>query len=137
MSPKKGNPDFDKDLKYGLDREDRIVAILDAKKTKAEIKTERDWWYRSGNLCIEIESFGKPSGIMTTKADYWIQIFSDGPDDFCRLIFDTSTVKRLAKKYISTARYGGDYNKSRFVLIPLKELFKRENTKHMRKKDED
>ena len=41
------------------------------------------------------------------------------------------------EKYKHTARYGGDYNKSRFVLIPLKDLFKRENTKHVRKEDDD
>ena len=127
MSPRKGNPDFDKDLQYGLDRENRIVAILDAKKTKAEIKTERVWWFRSGNICLEIESYGKPSGIMTTKADYWIQILALGDDDYCRLIFDTKTVKRLAKKYMDTARYGGDYNKSKFILIPLKDLFDKKN----------
>jgi hypothetical protein len=64
---------------------------------------------------------------MTTKADYWIQILALGDDDYCRLIFDTKTVKRLAKKYLDTARYGGDYNKSKFILIPLKDLFDKKN----------
>ena len=110
--------------------------FIPEKNKKIEIKGD----YRScetGNIIIELMMFDKPSALLTTKADYWIQIFSDGPDDFCRLIFDTSTVKRLARKYKHTARYGGDYNKSRFVLIPLKDLFKRENTKHVRKKDDD
>ena len=38
------NKKFDKDLKYGQERENRIVSILDKDKTKMEIKTERDWW---------------------------------------------------------------------------------------------
>jgi hypothetical protein len=119
--------DFDKDLKYGQDRENRIVSILDAKKTKVEIKTERDWWFKTGNIAIEVECNGKPSGIMATKADYWIHILADGNKDYCRLIFDTPIVKRLAKKYIKNIKSGGDGWRSRFVLVPLSEIFEAKN----------
>jgi len=119
--------DFDKDLKYGQDRENRIVSILDAKKTKVEVKTERDWWFKTGNIAIEVECNGKPSGIMATKADYWIHILADGNKDYCRLIFDTPVVKRLAKKYIKNIKSGGDGWRSRFVLVPLSEIFEAKN----------
>jgi hypothetical protein len=119
--------DFDKDLKYGQDRENRIVSILDAKKTKVEVKTERDWWFKTGNIAIEVECNGKPSGIMATKADYWIHILADGNKDYCRLIFDTPIVKRLAKKYIKNIKSGGDGWRSRFVLVPLSEIFEAKN----------
>ena len=119
--------DFDKDLKYGQDRENRIVSILDAKKTKVEVKTERDWWFKTGNIAIEVECNGKPSGIMATKADYWIHILADGDKDYCRLIFDTPIVKRLAKKYIKNIKSGGDGWRSRFVLVPLSEIFEAKN----------
>ena len=119
--------DFDKDLKYGQDRENRIVSILDAKKTKIEVKTERDWWFKTGNIAIEVECNGKPSGIMATKADYWIHILADGNKDYCRLIFDTPIVKRLAKKYIKNIKSGGDGWRSRFVLVPLSEIFEAKN----------
>ena len=121
------NKKFDKDLKYGQERENRIVSILDKDKTKIEVKTERDWWQKSGNIAIEVESYGKPSGIMATEADYWVHILADGDKDFVRMIFDTSTVKKLAKKYMKNIRSGGDGNQSRFVLIPLSELFLKRN----------
>ena len=93
------NNKFDIDLKYGQDRENRIEKIL--KEGKLEVKTERDWWFKSGNIAIEIECNGKPSGVMATKSDYWVHILADGDNDYCRLIFDTRTVKKLARKYIS------------------------------------
>ena len=121
------NKKFDKDLKYGQERENRIVSILDKDKTNLEVKTERDWWQKSGNMCIEVECYGKPSGIMATEADYWVHILADGDKDFVRMIFDTSTIKKLTKKYMKNIRSGGDGNKSRFVLVPLSELFLKRN----------
>ena len=121
------NKKFDKDLKYGQERENRIVSILDKDKTKLEVKTERDWWQKSGNMCIEVECYGKPSGIMATEADYWVHILADGDKDFVRMIFDTSTIKKLTKKNMKNIRSGGDGNKSRFVLVPLSELFLKRN----------
>lgn len=117
------NNKFDIDLKYGQEREQRLASILDKDKNKIEVKTERDWWFKTGNIAIEIECNGKPSGIMATKADYWVHILADGDKDYCRLIFDTRTIKRLAKKYIGTLKNGGDGWRSRFVLIPLAEIF--------------
>ena len=117
------NNKFDIDLKYGQEREQRLASILDKDKNKIEVKTERDWWFKTGNIAIEVECNGKPSGIMATKADYWVHILAEGDKDYCRLIFDTRTIKRLAKKYIGTLKNGGDGWRSRFVLIPLAEIF--------------
>ena len=117
------NKKFDLDLKYGQEREKRLASILDKDKTKIEVKTERDWWFKTGNIAIEIECNGKPSGVMATTSDYWCHILADGDKDYCRLIFDTKTIKRLAKKYINTLKNGGDGWRSKFVLIPLAEIF--------------
>ena len=92
-----------------------------------EIKTERDWWYKTNNIAIEVECYGKPSGIMATEADYWVHILANGEKDYVRMIFDTSTIKKLAKKYMKNIKSGGDGNKSRFVLVPLAELFLKKN----------
>jgi len=121
------NKKFDLDLKYGQEREKRLASILDKDKTKIEVKTERDWWFKTGNICIEIECNGKPSGVMSTTSDYWCHILADGDKDYCRLIFDTSTIKRLAKKYIKTLQKGGDGWRSKFVLVPLAEIFMPKN----------
>lgn len=121
----KVNNKFDIDLKYGQEREARIEKIL--KEGKLEVKTERDWWFKSGNIAIEIECNGKPSGIMATTADYWVHILANGDKDYCRLIFDTETIKKLTKKYIGTLKNGGDGWRSKFVLIPLSEIFQAKN----------
>jgi hypothetical protein len=129
------NNKFDIDLKYGQEREQRLASILDKDKNKIEVKTERDWWFKTGNIAIEVECNGKPSGIMATKADYWVHILAEGEKDYCRLIFDTRTIKRLAKKYIGTLKNGGDGWRSRFVLIPLAEIFLPKNlTKSMQER---
>ena len=129
------NKKFDLDLKYGLEREKRLASILDKDKSKIEVKTERDWWFKTGNIAIEMECNGKPSGVMATKSDYWVHILAEGDKDYCRLIFDTKTIKRLAKKYISTLKAGGDGFRSKFVLIPLAEMFMPKNlTKSMQQR---
>ena len=121
----KANNKFDIDLRYGQEREQRIEKIL--KEGKLEVKTERDWWFKTGNIAIEIECNGKPSGIMVTKSDYWVHILANGDKDYCRLIFDTKTIKKLTKKYIDTLKNGGDGWRSKFVLIPLSEIFLAKN----------
>ena len=122
MKPiKEDRKKFDIDLAYGTIREEKIADMMTNKKI--EVKSEKDLWQKSGNICIEYESYGKPSGIMATKADYWVHILAEGDKDYCRLIFDTRTIKRLAKKYIGTLKNGGDGWRSRFVLIPLAEIF--------------
>ena len=52
---------FDLDLQYGKVREQRVADMLQDKKI--EVKSERDMWVRTGNIAIEYESYGKPSGI--------------------------------------------------------------------------
>ena len=48
----------------------------------------------------------------------------------CTLVFKVSTVKKLVKKYKNKNVFGGDHKKSKFVLVPLKELFVLENIKN-------
>ena len=117
------NKKFDKDLKYGQERENRIVSILDKDKTKMEIKTERDWWYKTNNIAIEVECYGKPSGIMATEADYWVHVLNKDGKDFCKLFFDVETLKEITFKHIDNTKMVGDNHASKCVLIPLKELF--------------
>ena len=124
---------FDLDLQYGKVREQLVADMLQDKKI--EVKSERGMWQKTGNIAIEMECNGKPSGVMATKSDYWVHILAEGDKDYCRLIFDTKTIKRLAKKYISTLKAGGDGFRSKFVLIPLAEIFLPKNlTKSMQQR---
>ena len=53
---------FDLDLKYGQMREKQVHNMFYNKKI--EVKTERDWWAKTGNIAIEVECNGKPSGLV-------------------------------------------------------------------------
>lgn len=111
---------FDVDLKYGQAREKEIAHILE--KGKLEVKTERDWWWRTNKVAIEVESYGKPSGIKTTEAKYWVHILRKGNQTYARIILDVTLLKRLCRKYKDNWQMVGDNKASRVILIPLKEI---------------
>jgi hypothetical protein len=121
------NSKFDIDLKYGQEREQKIVSFLDKNKNKLEVKTERDWWAKTGNIAIEIECWGKPSGLAKTEADYWVHILAIGKEDYCKLIFEVPKRKKIADKFKDNFKMIGDHHASKCILIPLKELFQSKN----------
>jgi len=125
MIKTKANKKFDIDLKYGQVREEQVSHIFANKKI--EIKTERDWWYKTGNIALEYECNGKPSGINATKSDYWIQILAKGKDNHCMLVFEVSKLKKIVKKYKKDfTRMVGDRNASKCVILPIKKLFEKD-----------
>jgi len=121
----KANKKFDIDLKYGQIREDHISAMF--KDKKIEVKTERDWWYKTGNIALEYECNNKPSGINATQSDYWIQILAKGDDNHCMLVFEVSKLKEIVEKHKEKyTRMVGDRNASKCVILPIKKLFEKE-----------
>lgn len=123
MKLTKKNSKFDLDLKYGQQREQRVADLLGADKNKIEVKTERDWWHKTGNIVIEVECNGKPSGISVTEADYWVHILAIGQEDYCKLFFEVPVLKQIVKRYESNWRMLGDRRASKCIIIPLKDLF--------------
>ena len=118
----KANKKFDIDLKYGQIREDHVSSMFGDKKI--EIKTERDWWYKTGKIALEYECNGKPSGINATKSDYWIQILAKGDDNHCMLVFEVDKLKKIVDKYKKDyTRMVGDRNASKCVILPIEKLF--------------
>ena len=94
MKPtKKDRKKFDIDLEYGTIREEKIIDMFLNKKI--EVKSERDTWMKTGNICIEYESYGKPSGIIATEADFWFHNLCIKDDIFCTLVFDVPKLKKL------------------------------------------
>ena len=113
---------FDIDLCYGKVREKRVANMLQDKKI--EVKSERDMWARTGNIAIEYESYGKPSGISATESDYWFHNLCIGDDTFATLVFDVPSLKRIIdnldeKRTVS----GGDNSASKMYLVSLQKLF--------------
>ena len=113
---------FDIDLCYGKVREKRVANMLQDKKI--EVKSERDMWARTGNIAIEYESYGKPSGISATESDYWFHNLCIGDDTFATLVFDVPSLKRIIdnldeKRTVS----GGDNSAPKMYLVSLQKLF--------------
>ena len=113
---------FDIDLCYGKVREKRVANMLQDKKI--EVKSERDMWARTGNIAIEYESYGKPSGISATESDYWFHNLCIGDETFATLVFDVTSLKRIIdnldeKRTVS----GGDNSASKMYLVSLQKLF--------------
>ena len=123
MKPTKENrKKFDLDLKYGQIREDKIAAMFNNKKI--EVKSERGMWMKTGNICIEYESYGKPSGIITTEADFWFHNLCIDDDIFCTFIFDVPKLKQLIEKLdFKKSVSGGDHKASRMWLVNIQKLF--------------
>ena len=107
---------FDIDLKYGQVFEDKLSGIL--QNEKIEVKTERDIWKVSGNIAIEYECRGKPSGIAITD------ILSDGDDIECIFMIPTEKLKSIARDHFKNNIMGGDDNQSKMILVPIEEMMK-------------
>jgi hypothetical protein len=123
MKPTKENrKKFDIDLAYGTIREEKIAEMLTDKKI--EVKSEKDMWQKTGNICIEYESWGKPSGIKATEADYWFHNLCVGDNEFCTLVFKTDVLKTIVDKLDTFKTVcGGDHKASRMFLVNLQKLF--------------
>lgn len=123
MKPTKADrKKFDLDLAYGEVRENKIAEMLTGKKI--EVKSERDLWQKTGNICIEYKSYGKPSGIDATESDYWFHNLCIGDDEYCTLVFNTNTLKKIVKRLDSFKTVsGGDHKASQMYLLNLQKLF--------------
>ena len=123
LSPStKNRKKFDIDLEYGQVREKLVADMLQDKKI--EVKSERDKWQKTGNIAIEYDCYGKPSGISVTEADYWFHNLCIGDDTFCTLVFKVDNLKKLINKLdYKRSVSGGDHNASRMYLLKLDKLF--------------
>jgi len=126
---------FDLDLEYGKVREQQVADMLQDKRI--EVKSERDVWQKTGNIAIEYECYGKPSGINATESDYWFHNLCIGDETFATLVFDTTSLKRIIanldkKRSVS----GGDNNASRMYLLNLQKLFSSDVIKAFKEKQD-
>ena len=123
MKPiKEDRKKFDIDLSYGSIREDKIIDMFLNKKIEG--KSEKNMWQDTGNICIEYESWGRPSGIKATEADYWFHNLCVGENEYCTLVFKTEVLRSIVNdldtfKSVS----GGDNKASKMFLINLQKLF--------------
>ena len=116
---------FDIDLKYGIIAEKKLSDIFLNKKV--EVKTDC-FIDKTGNIGIEWHCWGKPSGISVTQADYWF-IFLGNANSEIGVVIKTDALKELARKFYldGCSKDGGNQNKSKFILVPWKEIINLSN----------
>lgn len=117
------NSKFDIDLAKGQEMEETFKKYMEG--DMVEVKSERHIWELTGNHFVEYESYGKPSGIAATESHWWALMLIDEDEvPRCTYVVRVEQLKELARKYINTDRdvVGGDDNKSRGVLVPIKEI---------------
>ena len=127
---------FDLDLQYGEVREDKVAEMLQDKKI--EVKSEKDLWQKTGNICIEYESWGKPSGIEATESDYWFHNLCIGDEVYASVVFKTDVLKRIIDSldYLRSVR-GGDNLASKMYLLNLQKLFSSDVIKAFKERNKD
>jgi hypothetical protein len=113
---------FDLDLQYGQVFEQKVADML--QNSKIEVKTEREKWKSTGNIVIEFESRGKPSGIATTEAEYWFHNLALGNDIVMTLVIPTKILRNYIAQTMPRVVSGGDNNTSRLYLLNLQSLVK-------------
>ncbi len=112
---------FDVDLEFGQVWEKHIDEMFSGAKT-CEVKTERDQWSNTGNICIEVESYGKPSGLASTEAELWVQNLVKDNELVCSLVFKTDKLKEIVKNMETRTVMGGDNFASKLHLVALRNL---------------
>ena len=113
----KARPEFDRMLKWGVEKEDKFYKDVNG---AIENKTDKIW-HKTGNVFIEIEDAGKPSGLMKTKAKYYI-IGLYHPERTCEtyIMIKVSLLKKIVKDFPVVK--GGDNMEARGHLVPDKAL---------------
>lgn len=90
--------------------------LVDIKGRHVEVKHDRQW-KETGNIALEIEYNGKPSGIMTTKATHIAYVL-----DMQVYITKTETLLKWITHNKLKKVKGGDGMRSKFLLIPLQKF---------------
>jgi hypothetical protein len=111
---------FDINLLEGKISENELFNILQTVEVKKDFKT-----HQTGNIAVEYESRGKPSGIVTTEAKWWAFVLVNKNLEITMIIlFKTENLKSVCREYLNTKRdvNGGDNDTSRMILLPLKDM---------------
>jgi hypothetical protein len=116
------NPKWDIDLKFGEAGENWIL-LLGSNKSKIEVKTERDDWVKTGNIAIEFQFKGNPSGIAKTTADWWIHLLALGGEVKAAFVLPVPALRQFVFVNAINRQFkivtGGDNKDSDLILVPI------------------
>ena len=111
---------FDIDLEFGEFHEDLIAEVLTG---KMEVKTDRLAW-KTGNLAVEYQCWGKPSGICATEAAHWcFNILDSSGEVACTFILPVERLRNLVADESLRWVAGGDAKASRMFLVPMDKIY--------------
>lgn len=127
---------FHKDLEFGKMFEIKFIEILQLSNAtqsegcvkeydilsdgvKYEIKADK-MASKTGNIAIEFSCNGKPSGINSTTSDKWGHFVVDSNNNYDLYLMDVTELKELIRSHSFRVVSGGDYNKAKLYLIPIK-----------------
>lgn len=129
------NAKFDVQISQALICEQRLgdVFAFGTFDVTMELKTETLLWEKTGNLCVEYKYKGRPSGISTTEAKWWVhQLGRDNAEDDIETVgyflVPMERMKILAREAIMEGRChksAGDGGKSEVALVRIKDLWKK------------
>ena len=116
---------FDLQLSQALIDEQRLADIFSHSRIeRVELKSESFQWERTGNICVEFESRGKPSGIAATDADYWVHELKRDGETLVYLMFPIERLKQLCRKAGRVVHRAGDDGAQSVVILPLSEILR-------------
>jgi hypothetical protein len=117
---------FDLQLSQALIDERRLGEIFTAAKIeKVELKSESYQWERTGNICVEFQCDGRPSGISTTEADFWVHELKRDGKTLLYLMFPVERLKVICREAYRRGDWragGGDGGRFDVVLLKLRDL---------------
>ena len=108
---------FDINLAEGKMVENSVATLLGSKsfEVKRDFKAAK-----TGNIAVEYECRGKPSGIAVTEAEWWVYDLGNS-----YLFMRTDELKKLAREHYSNRVEGGDPGSgTKMVLIPVSRLLR-------------
>lgn len=106
---------FDLDLRDGESAENRLLDIIQSGNGLVEVKSDKQA-QRTGNIFVELEYRGQPSGLTSTEAEWWA--YEVDEDVF--VLMKTERLRKLAR--VRRKLPGGDHDMSTGVLLPLTKL---------------
>jgi len=113
---------FDLSLSEAEGFENDLAKLL--QDSTIELKTERGMWYKTGNICIEFEWNGKPSGIATSEADWWTHELRLDGKTVAYITIPRKTLRRVLRPLKDKFIECGDDKKGKGIIINLHKLFR-------------
>jgi transposase len=127
--------DWDVDLEFGEYHETRVRTIFELEGKTIEVKADRAW-HTTGNIAIEYRFRGRPSGLSTTEAKWWLTVLTnkENPKESDMMIlWSVSKLRAHLKKIQHKLRKvnAGHLRASKVLLVPLRHYLPALNiTKH-------